>query len=550
MMTNLKPLIFMQLQDKIDFSFLKTKKQTIFKIVLSLLKFIVITGLVYAAFYVVSLLRLTDLNSGIPHHFFTVIITIMLSLSIIVCSFGLVKSLYHAKDNALLFTFPAQRTTVFASKLIVYYIYEFMKNIYFMLPVLLAYGLINGLAFYYFIWLLPTLFLLTAIPVCIGAMLSIPLLFALNTIKQYKWLEYSLTIVLIAGVVYLLISLINAIPENLNIIGNWGSIYWDVQDVLNLFINVFNPFYQIVLAIVGIRYAGSNIMFTGEQFIGLGIIFALIAVSLIVTWLLVRPLFFKMASSPFEYKKVKITKVYKNKQHNSFWSSVNKELLLTYRTPEKFYGLLAVVIGLPIAILLLNKIYASIDTRLTGLYMSFAFNILLILLIALSSNINMARVYSEEGASSYLNKTNPKPYIQTLLSKIFINAIFVSLSLLATTFIFTSFVGYDMWTSLVIFILFESVYLAHLFWSAENDIMNPQNMQYQTTGSHINNPNEIKSSITMFLLAALFAFLTYFLLGDSGNSIWIKMCVVAIAFCALRIWLYVNKIKVYYKEKQ
>ena len=122
-MKGLKTLVLMQLKDKIDFSFLKSTKRTIFKVVTTLLKFAVITAIIYFAFYILSYLRLVSLLPGVPLNLFTALLTIMVSLSIIVCSFGLVKTLYHAKDNALLLTLPANRTTVFTSKLIVYYIY-------------------------------------------------------------------------------------------------------------------------------------------------------------------------------------------------------------------------------------------------------------------------------------------------------------------------------------------------------------------------------------------------------------------------------------------
>ena len=123
-MGEFKSLVLMQLKDKLDWSFLKSKKKTIFKVVTTLLKFAVITALIYFAFYILSYLRLVSLLPGVPLNLFTALLTIMVFLSIIVCSFGLVKTLYHAKDNALLLTLPAKRTTVFTSKLIVYYIYE------------------------------------------------------------------------------------------------------------------------------------------------------------------------------------------------------------------------------------------------------------------------------------------------------------------------------------------------------------------------------------------------------------------------------------------
>ncbi len=93
-MKDLKTLILMQLKDKIDFSFIKSVKETIFKIVLSILKFVLITGLIFVAFYVISFLGIVSTLPGIPQNFFTVLFTCVYIISIVVCIMGLVKSLY------------------------------------------------------------------------------------------------------------------------------------------------------------------------------------------------------------------------------------------------------------------------------------------------------------------------------------------------------------------------------------------------------------------------------------------------------------------------
>ena len=256
-----------------------------------------------------------------------------------------------------------------------------------------------------------------------------------------------------------------------------------------------------------------------------------------------------MASSPFEYKKVKVTKTYRNKPNNSFLSAVKKDMTLSYRTPEKFYGLLGVMIGLPIAMLLLNKLYAAMDTRLTGTNMTVAFNILIIMLVVLSSNINLAHIYSEEGASSYLLKTSPRPYLQTLTVKLVPNMIAITLAIISSVVIMCEFLGYSFLKGFAIFGMIELFYLAHMLMSAELDIMNPQSNHYQTAGTHHNNPNDIRSTIYAFLISTLIALLVFVLISENSLTVWWKLLGLGIGYMALRLWLYVNKIKVYFKEK-
>ena len=547
-MGGLKTLCKMQLKDRINLSFLKSVKQTIFKVVLSLLKFALITVVIYFGFYILSYLRLVSLLPGVPENLFEVIFTCLMLLSIIVCSFGLVKTLYFAKDNFMLLTMPVDRTKVFLSKLIVFYIYEFIRNLNYFLPLLVAYGLINKMPFYYFFWLVLAMFIITLIPVCIGALLSIPLMYIQNFVKSYKFLEYTLVVVLIAGVSVGLILVINSIPANFDLIGTWGTTFWNIQNFLNTFNKIFMPFTWMSIAIVGKRYGISNNLFRLEQWISILIILGGIAIIFGLTYLLVRPMYFHMASTPFEYKKDKVTKTIPNKKRNAFWSGVVKDFKLNFRTPSKFYSLVAVIIGLPTSIFLLNKIYSAMDTRLTGTNMSIAFNILLILLIALSSNTMLAHVYSEEGNARYQLKTNPKPQMNSLVSKLVINVIGMTLSILITVIIFASFLKINVLNTILIFVFIESLYLGHMLHSVELDIMNPQTQRYQTEGDNLSNPNDIKSVIFAFLISIIFAFITYFLISENMNIVWTKVMLVAVVYMLIRTWLFVNKVKVYYKE--
>lgn len=550
-MKNLKTLVAMQLKDKINLSFLKSKKQSIFKIVLSILKFVIVTAVFYFAFYIIDYLNIVEPNKspGLPQSLFIFIFSVMLGLSIIFCTFGLVKSLYISKDNAMLLVMPTSRTTVFISKIIVYYTYELIKNLTYYIPLFLSFGIINALPFYYYLWLIVGYFILTAIPVAIGALLSIPMVFILNFIRQYKWLELTVTTLVGAGLITLVVVLINMIPENIDLIGTWGTTVWDIHKFLNWFISAFYPLTLIVYAIMGIRKGITNIMFNSTQILAFLGCVLVIAVIIALAFVIVKPLFFKMASSPFEYRRVERKRTFKNKKLNSFWTGVKKEFILSMRTQEKFNGFLIILIGMPIAILLLNTIFAAMNTRLAGLNMSVAFNILIILLFALSSNCNLAHIYSEEGASVYTIKTNPKSYLSSLFSKLVVSIIIVTISIAVTVVIFSMFAGYNFLTGLLVFIMIEGVYLSHMLMSAEYDIMKPQTAHYQTTGGHISNPNDLKSSLMSIILSGIFAFLTYFFISESTTTVWLKVLVFVIGFLALRIWLYVNKIKVYYKEK-
>lgn len=548
-MPSLLTLTLMQMKDKIDFSCFKSFKSALFRTVFAVLKFAIITAVIYLALYFIDTLQLTSMVQGIPTSVITIIFSIMVGLSIIVCTFGLTKTLYFSTDNQFLLTMPTNRLNVFLSKMLVFVVYEFMRNMTFIVPFMLAIGLVNGLGFTYFLWLPLANLILTLFTVSIGALLSIPALLITSTIRKVKVLEYSLITILAAGLILLVIYLIGLIPQNIDLVASWPTIFQDVQSVLSWVTSNLSLLYGFTIAFFGVRYGTFNSLFNDTQALNILIIVGLIVGVLALTLLLVRPLFFGMASKPFEYTRKPTRRQLSNTPHTPFWGSIKKEILSLTRTSEKFNGTLIAAIILPIAILLMNKIFGAMDTRLTGDYMSMAFNVLLILLIPLSTNAFASKIFSEEGDSAYLNKTAPAKYITVLSTKLIIPGIVMLLSILTSVIIFSHYSSIGVFNTIVLFLSISAFYIGHMLSSASLDIMNPQNHVYATTGTHTNNPNETKSTIMAFLISALVAFIFFFLISENVASVYLKVLFVSALYVAWTTYMYVSKIKVYYKEK-
>lgn len=545
----LKTLCEMQLKNKLDVAYLKNRKATIFKIVFGLVKFVCITAVIYFGLYILSYLRLVSLLPGIPQNFYVVLISLSLLLSIIVCTFGLVKSLYFAKDNSLLLTMPVKRNQIFLSKLIVYFVYELFRNITFVLPLFLSLGVINKMPIYFFLWMPFAVVIFTLVTMSCGALLSIPLLFLENIIKSNKVLEYMLVFLIVVGVSILLILFINAIPENFDLVSSWGTLFWKVQDVLKEIINILLPLSIVSIAMIGTRYGISNGLFDNKQLLYLVLVVCFLVLILGIVYLVVKPLYFRLASFPFEYKKKVMGERKINKKLSVFSSNLKKDILLIYRTPEKFYSLVLVFVGMPLAIFLLNKIYSAMDTRLAGTNMSIAFNVLMILLICLSSNVELAHIISEEGGASYLIKTHPKLYIKSILSKLAVNIICVSISLLFTVVVFVVYMGIGAIQTIIIYFSLLSFYMGHMFYSVELDVLYPETDRCQTEEGNVGGKNDLKALIMAFTLSIVIAIITYFLINENVYTIWYKIFAIATLYISYRTYLFVNKINVYYKER-
>ena len=92
-------------------------------------------------------------------------------------------------------------------------------------------------------------------------------------------------------------------------------------------------------------------------------------------------------------------------------------------------------------------------------------------------------------------------------------------------------------------------YLAHMFFSAEQDIMNPQQQIYATMGENENNPNESKSTIVAFVLSFALAAATFLLLDEGRGYVYVKLLLVGLGALLYCGWSFFNKVKLYYKEK-
>ena len=546
-MKALKTLVMMQLKDKLDLSFVKSKRGLIFKIVLSVVKLVAVTAVFYLLFFVCNMLGVFYPSGYIPDTVANVLFTVMQLMSVVTCIVGLTQALYMTADNRVLLTLPASSATVFFSKLILYYVFELKRNVTFTLPMFIAYGMINGAVWYYYLWLIFCFAFISMIPVVIGALVSIPALFVATFVKQFKWLQLSLMFVASGLVVWGIVALIGVIPPNINIMGTWGSLFLSIQRFLNGFAKALYPFYCLTLMIVGGTLRIGSKLFAGDTFAYFGVMLACLAVALGLAYLLAKPLFIRMAARQFEFEKM-VVPPKKNKVFNKKLSPVLETLQMNVRSGR--YVLSAIVqLALPaIAILLLNKLYASMNTNYTGEVMTKTFNLLVMLVITVAFNNEYATVYSKEANARNIIKTRPQNPIYTLLGRIAPRIAIIVLSTFAVVITAVSVSSSDKGELVMMGMVTLFVSVAHVLWCAEMDVMHSYADQYATVGVQFDSPNERNATIVGFLLSAFFAFAYYFLSDRGTTSSIVKGIIIAAVFLAARIYLYVTRIKHYFVE--
>ena len=560
-MKHLWTLVIMQLKDKLNVSVLKDFKELARLVLFMALKFLVVTIVTFFLLFFSQKLGLFYYSES--SRIMILVMTISLLLSLISCTKDLMMSLYFSDDNRVLITFPVDTNILFISKLIVFYIYELKRSLGFLIPICLG-CLIQlftrqMISWTVFLWVWVPMLLIIALPVLLGAVLSIPSMYVYRFIKRTRITQIILFVLILAGFVFLSVKLIGLIPSNINLLQDWPKVRNWIQDFLKNVERNLIPTRLLVSILIG-EHTGEAAPFflnwvTVLKFaILIGVDVALLA----MTFFLSRPLFFGMMAKNFEMNK-SAALTHNNHHHGKYFTFVNKELKINLRTLSISVNYLMVYIITPILVLLLNTLYKAMETNYRGDVLKCTFNFLIMCLPMLASNAMVATYYSREGRAGYLKRTKPIDALYPLFAKLVFNTIFAIPSIFASAFIFGLTVGFSVQYCLLIGCGVLFIHLGHMIWSATLDIMNPMNEQYATTGVTIDNPNENKATLLAFVVSFAYAFLAFFFFYEAGKgasnlvandfgSGVVRVALIGLFFMAALIYLFVAKVRAYYYD--
>lgn len=556
-MNHLKTLVVMQLRDKIDLGWIKNKKEALRKVILSLVKFLVITTIIYIILSLCNRFGIFLYDES--PRIMVLVLTISLALSFVSCTVELMKNLYFAEDNRVLITLPVRANQIFISKIIVFYVYELKKSFSLLIPISLSCITLlftqGYCSFWVYIWMWIPLLFIVALPVLLGAIFSIPVLYIYRFLKKNAIIEFIVFLLVLAGLIWLAVYLIGLIPENIDLINQWPTIRNSIREFLLLIEQKLFVMNQLIRIMIGEQLKGGafsiHLLTIGKFAVLIGIS----AILFFISYFASRPLFFVMMAKNFELNKSNKTSG-KNKKHGHYLTFVNKEFKINLRTIDISINYLMVYIIVPILILLLNAIYKAMDTRELGNWLIYTFNVLLICLPLLASNALISTYYSREGRAGYMKKTKPIDVAYPLLAKLFFNVLFSIPSVFATVAIFGHSVQFHVGDIILFGFAILFLHIGHMVYSATLDIIHPQNEQYATTGVSIDNPNENKSTGLAFIISIIYAVVAYKLLSEASlynNDLtigFVKLLLISLVIFGSSVYMFFKKIKAYYYEIQ
>ena len=543
MLKRIKLLTLLQLSDKFKLKKVDNIKKLLGKIGLFSLGFIIITAVCGLLFYLIH-----SIVFIVTPKIISFVIVFLQLLSIVACSVGLLKTLYTSKDNMILLSYPAKHFEVFLSKLLVYYVYEFIKSIFITMPLILGFGIVYG--YMNFMFIISTIIvgvILPVFPVLIGALITIPILYITKVINKIPILKTILIVLLLVGLFCVFVLIVKIIPRPLGVLEMFYSFVFGVTDVIES-VDLYSLFYQNI----GNILLGDNI---GVNYlIVLGVLFALVGLVVLIS----MPLYFKLASSSNEHSTEKKRKGENKAERNTFLTFVKKEWLLSVRNFEEFINNYIFLFAMPYVLFVMVGIFTAIQLNLLGVYMTISFSGFIALLMCSASNTASALAITKEGSEFVLLKTVPSDATKMAWAKIFFNLVYSSIMIIVSFVLVIIFCPYykeasggkwewlfnsDWLWYMMIMVLFVNAGL--VFWSFQIDIMNPKLREYASSGDTSGINNASKSILIGVLISLLFTVLTLLTLLDTNNMalIWAIIIGVAVIFFIARLYLFVIYLK-------
>ena len=514
------------------------------KALVLLLKIALFVGLIYGLKMFLNLFQ-NLVFITIDFELLTFFLFIYAILTILEMSSSFAMTLYKGKDNSILLSYPVNAGEIFISKLLVKYIKELKKMVFFLIPLLIAFysfksnvfnlgtGYLFGIVLVYFTF---PLFI-----VLFSGFLSIAFVL-INYL--FKRIPFSRAIVYCAISVlgfYILINLVNSLPTNLPLLDLWYDITRSAKEFIVKFIQ-YSFFTKFLLQVI----------FNNDVLISILITFASLIVLFILQIFVCFKLFFKLSSSAVEINSNKTYHTKMNQTKNTFIVFLRKELKTYIRSDDQIITTFLYLIILPLLLYCLNRIFNVLNISATGEVLIACINILISITLLTSSNISSASALSREGSEFYLLKISPADTRKICVAKMLINWILSSLSIIAVGITLSRIVFFKIDIIVFICLVLFFVNTGHICWSFELDVCNPSIAQY-TSGeiTAIDNKNVSKSILYGLLIAVLFTFLTYFFYTkyiDSVIQVWIRIVALAIAFCVARIVMVILKIRAYFND--
>ncbi len=459
MFERIKTLTLLQLSNKTR-AYVRGSKRKYANLAVRALIITVLTVIVSLLFHVLKSILYMPVNE----YLFIFVLILTQGLNIGVSTFGLISDLYRSKDNQILFSLAAKNDEIFLSKLMVYYINEFTRNLFLLIPICLGFGIILSQGVVYYLTIVLLLFVLPLISVGVASVISMPLAMGLNFLKRHSLISGLLTIVLVLLAFYLTVSLTNKIVYPIRIV-----------QLYNRFIVAITLLMQKVASIATIYTWIGFVLYRVNFFLHYSLVILTSVALITLNYLIAKPLYFKLTSLSLE-NTVKVTKHKRLKESKSlFWTFFKKELIIAKRSPNELINNYSLLLTLPIIMYLLNYIFMNMNRRTLGNDLVLVINVLIVALIVTGSNTASASAITTEGYEFILLKSAPYDTSKMAWAKILFNFLFTTFVIIISFILFAVVLPvYPKKDIIFLFVFILLLNFGHIIWSLQLDVLSPK----------------------------------------------------------------------------
>lgn len=533
MWNRLKILTLLQLSNKINLRFLKNRRFAA-SVALGALVIVLLSGVLAGLLYLVKNVLY------IPVDVYFVIFVLLLTqlVSILSSTNGLIVDLYSSKDNQILLSFPVKNDEVFISKLMTYFVHEFLRNLSFLIPLLIGFGFVNRMPWWYYANIPVLVFLLPALSVLIASLVSLPLMAVLHFFSKRNLLSFLVLLVVLVAAFFGFTWLVGKIPSPIRIV-----------QLYNRFINNLSLFMQTAAQFASIYNVIGKLLFGIHLLRGYLILLGTVGGAVLLAFLISRPLYFRLVSRTMETADERRRRFKNRVRKGLFATFLWKEWKISSRSVNEVLGNYSILFAFPFFLYLLNTIYLNIPRSGLGNLLMVVFDLILSLFLVTSSNTAAATALTTEGYEFILLKTAPSDTGKIAWAKLTLNlaisTAIIGLSFLAFHVALPNFPLSDLYGLIAVIVVVD---WSHILWSLQIDIQNPRLAEYALTGSLSNNPNVAQSVSGGFVLSLVFGLLFAALRMAVPSFAWTGTLIAAGLYLLFRIAAFTGFLRADFSE--
>jgi ABC-2 type transport system permease protein len=418
-------LVALQLNDRIRL--FKSTNKIIFTVkMLALFVFLSTMGILLV--YLVNKIPLLEVSFSL--------LTVVMSMFFVILFFhslsAIITGFYFSKENELYMSLPASQNDIFLSRIITFFVKEFLINFILTFPIFVWFGVANflgdssiltdSISWVYFISCIVFLVLMPILTVLLSGIVSLPIIALYNLFKDKIVAKTIIVLLLLCTVCFMYFILVNSLSDTFDFSNNIGVVMFNVNNKINRAANSLHGFKSIIIQLNSWKF-----FYQGLPFIVLSIF---LMCSILVA--IVKPYYFKLAINMSTENSIKYSRG-KYSKNSQFTSLVIKEYKTNFRNSNNILSYFLFILLMPFFVVLFSQMMYSMTVNAIGTNMIPGGLLLSGCIFISLSNIYAANTISLEGCNFYCMKTLPVQYSTTILSKLCFNLSLVFIAVMVTT---------------------------------------------------------------------------------------------------------------------